>query len=275
VRVIIDGVPVEEESASISVFDWGLQRGFGCFEVIRSYGGKAFRRAGHLDRLERSLSALHIDPPVRPELDEWVSVIAAEGGDCLVRVMVTEGARDDRFTPPSRTIVLWESLPPVPPTLRLLPMTASWHPGSSNVGFHGVKWLSYAPNMAASDRARRAGFDDALLSSRDGWLLEGPTFTIAWVRGGVVETPSLELGILASITREVLVETTEELGISLKTGAYPLQRLETADEVMALSTVKEVTPVAALGDREVAQGPVAARLREAHRRIVERELGRS
>ena len=113
-RVIIDGEPMEAADASISVFDWGLQRGFGCFEVIRSYGGKAFRSGGHLDRLERSLAALHIPAPSRTDLEEWVVAVAAAGGDCLVRVMVTEGARDELFPSPSRTVVLWETIPEVP-----------------------------------------------------------------------------------------------------------------------------------------------------------------
>jgi branched-subunit amino acid aminotransferase/4-amino-4-deoxychorismate lyase len=272
-RVIIDGKALEAEEASISVFDWGLQRGFGCFEVIRSYGGRAFRAGGHLDRLERSLAALAIAPPPRDDLEGWVTSVAAAGGDCLVRVMVTEGARDELYPAPSRTVVLWEPVPAVPDTLRLLPTVAPWHPATATVGFHGVKWLSYAPNMAATDRARRAGFDDALLVSREGKVLEGPTFTIAWVHGGAVETPSLELGILASITRDVLCETTEELGIPLRHGSYDLSRVEGADEVLALSTVKEVTPVTGLADREVPTGLVAVRLREAHRAMVERELG--
>lgn len=272
-RVIIDGENLEAAEAAVSVFDWGLQRGFGCFEVIRSYSGKAFRCEGHLDRLERSLAALQIEPPVRARLEEWVAAIAAEGGDCLVRVMVTEGGRDELFDAPSRTIVLWEPVPTVPDTLRLLPTAAPWHPGSATVGFHGVKWLSYAPNMASSDQARRAGFDDALLLSRDGSVLEGPTFTIAWVHDGAVETPSLELGILASITREVLGETTGQLGLPLRAGAYPLHRVESADEVMALSTVKEVIPVAAVGEKEIPLGPIAGRLRDAHRAIVGSELG--
>ncbi len=271
--MIIDGRAMEAEEAAISVFDWGLQRGFGCFEVIRSYGGVAFRAPGHLDRLERSLAALHIEPPPRDDLEEWVASVAASGGDCLVRVMITEGARDELFPAPSRTVVLWEPVPKVPETLRLLPTVAPWHPATSSVGFHGVKWLSYAPNMAATDRARRAGFDDALLISRDGKILEGPTFTIAWVHGGAIETPALELGILASITRQVLCETTEELGIPLRSGVYDLSRAEAADEVLALSTVKEVIPVARLADRDVPTGPVAGRLLEAHRAIVARELG--
>jgi len=272
-RAIIDGVEMAAEDAVVPVFDWGLQRGFGAFEVIRSYDGKLFRAAGHIDRLERSLAALRIVLPPRDSLEGWVRRAAEVGGDCTVRVIVTGGGRDILFPTPSHTIVIWEPLPSVPDRLRLARLTASWHPGTDTATFHGIKWLSYAPNMAATDAARRDGFDDALLLTNDGDVLEGPTFTVAWVTGGVVETPGMEMGILASITREVLLEASALLGLEVREGRYPLARLLGADEVMALSTTKEVTPVAVVGEHSLGSGPIAGRLAEAHRAIVGGELG--
>lgn len=272
-RVIVDGVESSAPEAVVSVFDWGLQRGFGAFEVIRVYDGSPFRAAAHLDRLARSLAALHIPAPDRASLAAWVDRVGREGGEGLVRVVVTGGGRDPLFDAPSRTIVIWEPVPAVPETLRLEPMTASWHPGTGDGMFAEVKWLSYAPNMAATDAARRHGFDDALLLTRDGFVLEGPTFTIAWSRGGAIETPGMELGILASITRQVLLEGAERIGVEVRPGAFALDRLLAADEVMALSTTKEFAPVSAVGDTELGPGPLAGRLLAVHREIVAEELG--
>ena len=261
------------EDASVSVFDWGLQRGFGAFEVIRSHGGRLFRAEGHLDRLQRSLEALHLPSPARADLERWTARMAEAGGDCAVRVIVTGGGRDPLFDTQPIAIVTWEPLPRVPGSLRLLEMTASWHPGTDQAAFHGIKWLSYAPNMAATDAARREGFDDALLLTPGGDVLEGPTFTIAWVADGAVETPGMEMGILASITREVLLESCARLGLEIRQGCFPLARLLEAAEVMALSTTKEVTPIAEVGDRPVASGPIAGELAAVHREIVSEELG--
>ena len=272
-RAIIDGVELEAPAAAISVFDWGLQRGFGAFEVIRSYGGRLFRAGGHLDRLERSLEALHLPVPPRSDLEQWTARAAAAGGDCAVRVIVTGGGRDPLYDAPARVVVSWEPLPPVPAALRLVEMTASWHPGTDQATFHGVKWLSYAPNMAATDAARRDGYDDALLLTTAGDVLEGPTFTIAWVVEGVVEMPGMEMGILASITREVLLESCARLGLEVRQGRYPLARLLEADEVMALSTTKEVTPIAEVGERALGRGEMGARLAAVHHQIVAEELG--
>ncbi|MFQ5947276.1 MAG: aminotransferase class IV [Acidimicrobiia bacterium] len=272
-RVLIDGIAVPEGEAGVSALDWGLQRGFGAFEVIRAYGGRPFRVGPHLGRLQRSLAALEIPMPDRDRLEEWVAQVAASGGDCQVRVMVTGGGRDPLLDVPSRTVVLWEPVPEFPQPFRLLPMAAPWHPAGIPWALSGVKWLSYAANMASTDAAKRAGFDDALLLSSDGLVLEGPTFTVAWISGGTIETPSLELGLLASITRDVLMECAARLEIPSAHGVFPLERLLTADEVLALSTVKEVTPVGAVGDTTFDPGPITAKLGGVFHDIVVEETG--
>ena len=269
--MLIDGREVAEGSAQVSVFDWGVQRGFGCFEVIGSYEGRPFRLGPHLERLNRSAAALRIDLAPLEDIADWVRAVAASGGDCQVRVLVTGGGRDELFDTPSRTVVLWEPKPHVPDLLRLLPTVATWHPATDR-GFAGVKWLSYAPNMASTDAARRAGFDDALLLSTDALVLEGPTFTVAWISEGMLETPTVGLGILASITRDVLFEAAGRLETPVHQGRYPLERLIGADEVVALSTVKEITPVAAVGEHAIAPGPIAAKLGAVFGDIVREEL---
>jgi branched-subunit amino acid aminotransferase/4-amino-4-deoxychorismate lyase len=270
-RVLVDGVETPEDRASVSVFDWAVQRGFGCFEVIRSYAGTPFRLGPHLDRLERSASAIGLALPPRSRLESWVSAVASSGGECQVRVIVTGGGRDPILEVPSRTIVTWEPLPEVPVPLRLMPLEAPWHPGSASGPFFGVKWLSYAPNMASGDLARAAGYDDALLLSRDGWVIEGPTFTVGWVHGGALETPALDLGILASITRQVVLDEARRIGIEVREGRFPLQRVQSADEAMGLATVKEVIPIGRIGDAEFAPGPVTGTLADAYAAVVAAE----
>ena len=126
--------------------------------------------------------------------------------------------------------------------------------------------------MAASLAATADGFDDALLLGRDGSVLEGPTFTVAWFRDGVLETPALDLGILESITRRVVLEVASDLGIDVAEGAYPLDRLTGADEAAVLSTVKEVAPLVAVDKAEIATGPMTSKLRDAVRDRIVTEL---
>ncbi|MCP5118607.1 MAG: hypothetical protein GY953_47955, partial [bacterium] len=126
-RVLIDGELVSDTEATISVFDWGIIRGFGCFEVIRSYEGNAFRVERHLDRMENSAQALGIPLPDRSALADWIRTQAKAGGDCLVRAYTTAGSPDSLFETPGRTVVMWEELPDVPDALRVAVKLAPWH----------------------------------------------------------------------------------------------------------------------------------------------------
>ena len=80
--VLINGVP---SPPVVPVTDSSVVRGDGCFEVMRSYGGRPFAMEEHLDRLRRSAAALEIPLPPRGDLAHWVQTVAAESGDSLVR----------------------------------------------------------------------------------------------------------------------------------------------------------------------------------------------
>jgi 4-amino-4-deoxychorismate lyase len=88
-----------------------------------------------------------------------------------------------------------------------------------------------------------------------------------WRRGDVLETPSLELGILAGETRAVLVALAAELGLAVETGAYPLERMLGADEAFTSSSVREVMPVAGLDGHGYDSREAAAALQAALRRL--------
>lgn len=270
-RVLIDGRGVRPEEAVISVFDWAVQRGDGCFEALRSYAGRPFAVGPHLDRLERSASALGLSLPGRGVLTDWIERVADDGGDCVIRVLVTRGGSDPMVEAGPRVVVLWEPVPVLPDAFRLLPMPAPWHPSGFPWPLAGVKSLSYGPNVAAQRWAEGQGYDDALLVGREGEVLEGPTSSVAWVLEGTLETAALDQGILASITRAVVLEEARQLDIPVREGRFPLQRLAGAEEVLVLSTVKEVRPVVAVGEWGYDPGPLTAKLAAAYQARVRGE----
>lgn len=257
---LVDGEPVD----SLPTSDSSIIRGDGCFEAVRSYGGNLFRLDDHLDRLEFSAAALGLVVPSRDSLYAWTSAVVSGRDDCVVRIILTRGAAVPGAEGPGRCVVMSHPLPPSPGPLRLLPVAAPWHPAGRPWQLAGVKTISYAPNLAASRQAGVAGFDDALLISDDAIVLEGPTFSVGWIQGGTIYTPSLELGILASITRRVVMEVTE-----VKETVADLDVVVDADEVFVMSTLKEVTPVTALGDRAFAVGSRTRELRQRVKLVVE------
>ncbi len=264
-QVLINGQPSD---GRISVTDSSVLRGDGCFEVLRAYGGRPFAATEHLDRLERSAAALDIDLPERDDLEAWISKVSADLGDGAVRIVVTRGPSVPGLTGPSQVIVFGHPLESDESPARLYPVEAPWHAAGIDWDLAGAKITSYAPNLAASRRAHKRGFDDALLVTVEGVVLEGPTFSVAWVVDDVLETPTLELGILDSITRRVALAEARGMEIPIVEGEWRLERLDSAAEVMAWSTVREIQPVTEVGERSWHPGPVTEALARAFRSLV-------
>ncbi|MFV1970352.1 MAG: aminotransferase class IV [Acidimicrobiia bacterium] len=268
--VLMNGVVTDPANAAVSVFDVGFQRGYGCFEAMRSYNGNVFRLDGHLDRLERSADHLRMELFDRSALRSWCTEVAA-GGDGVLRVFVTGGL--DASTPGTDnvTVVYLEPLPVLPASVRLDLLDAPWHADGHVSELTGAKTLSYGPNLAATIEAKSKGFDDAALLGRGNVVLEGTTFSLGWVADGILFTPSLDSKILESITREATLEAADRIGVQVSVGRFKSDALLGSDEVFIMSTVREVMPVTAVGVVEFDAGPVTERLREAFGDLVSEE----
>jgi branched-chain amino acid aminotransferase len=217
---------------------------------------------------------LELPLPSRIDLATWCESVAERAGDSVVRAFVTGGVDPARPGTGSRVVVYAEAVVEPPPSFRVQTRVAPWHSDEVSGELTGAKTLSYGYNLAAGIAARRAGFDDALLIGRTGHVLEGPTFSIAWIDQGTLVTPALDLGILASITRAAVLEVATDRRLDVEEGSFELDRVLAADEVMVLSTVKEVLPVVAIDETSFAAGPVTTRLAEGYRKLIEAEARR-
>lgn len=266
--VLINGEPSD---GRIPVSDSSVLRGDGCFEVMKSYDGRPFAVEEHIDRLQRSATALEIPLPSRADLTRWIEQAAAELGDGAVRVVVTRGSNVPGLDDPPNVIVFGHGWEVADGPTRLLSVVAPWHAAGAEWDLAGAKVISYAPNMAASRRAKAEGYDDAVLVTTDGLILEGPTFSVAWVVDGVVETPELGLGILDSITRRKVLQVAADLGLATVEGRWDLTRLAEAEEVCSWSTLREVQAVSGVDDMVFTPGPVTELLAAGFRRLVGQE----
>ncbi|MHB1467926.1 MAG: aminotransferase class IV [Solirubrobacteraceae bacterium] len=221
----VDGAIVPVASASVPVTDDGLLRGDGVFEVIRLYDGVPFALERHLERIAGSAANLRLALDLPALTDDVAALLgAAQPKDALLRLLATRGGR---------RIALIEPLPSRPGALSL--GTVTYAPTRV---LDGVKSLSYAANMLASRLASERGFDEALLVSPHGRVLELPTASLFWAKEGELYTPPLSDHILDSITRSIAIECS-----GARERVTTLEDLEAADEAFVASTVVEVRAV--------------------------------
>jgi branched-chain amino acid aminotransferase len=244
----VDGSIMPASAAMIPATDEGLLRGDGVFEVIRVYDGHPFALEEHLQRLERSASNLRLPldlEAVRADANRLLAQAGAGPDHGQLRIVITRGGR---------RLLLTEPLHETPEHVRLGSVTYA-----PTRLLDGIKSLSYAANMLATRLAREQGYDEALLVTPHGRVLEAPTSSLFWVKDDAVLTPPLDEHILESITRRIVIR---QSGATER--SCTLEDLADADEAFLASTTREVQAVAAVDQKTFeAPGPVTARVADA------------
>jgi 4-amino-4-deoxychorismate lyase len=268
--------PLDPNAPVLHADDEAVLRGRAVFETIRVYGGRPFRLDAHLGRLAASAARLGLPPVDAGGLTVAVEEALAAGGraDAVLRLLWTPG-REGEGRPTGLALV--STLPSGHDELRVRGLrlaVVTWAPGAL---IAGAKSTSYAENMAAQDEAVRRGADDALFVAPDGAVLEAPTSNVWWREEGRLLTPSLELPILAGVTRATLLELVSGFGYAVEEGSFPLERLLAADEAFLTSSIREVMPVVAVDGAQIGNGepgPAAQTLQHALRAAAGYPLGR-
>ena len=275
---------------ALDPLDLALVRGEAVFEAMRVYGGRPFRLDAHLARLAASARAIELALPDGLAALAARAVAAAGRGDAILRLICTKGPEGSgelrRGAPVDRegqesAGTAFAICTDVPASfeedrrrgLRLVLLTTATDPllrAASPWLLPGVKTTSYAANMAAQRAARARGADDAVLVGLGGELLEAPTASLWWRTGQTLHTPSLDLGILAGITRAVLCDLAPALGLKVLEGVFTAEDLAAADEAFLSSSTRELMPVVEVDAAPIAgghPGPTTAALQAALRRL--------
>ena len=246
----VDGRITPADEATIPATDEGLLRGDGAFEVIRIYDGRPVRA----QRPPRPARALGGEPapagrtsaPSSRSRSRSCSPSAAAASSTAACASCSRAA--------GSRLLLTEPLPPTPERIRL--GVVEYAPTRV---LDGVKSLSYGANMLCGRLARERGFDEALLVTPHGRVLEAPTSSLFWAdSSGTLLTPPLSEHILASITRARVLDL-----VAVEERPCTMDDLRSASEAFLASTTREVQSIAADRGHRAAR---RARARARHRR---------
>lgn len=279
----VNGELVPATKASVSAFDRGFRDGEGVFETFRAYGDHVFRLEAHLDRARRGAEELGFDAGSHDALAEAVTSTArsnldAHGGrDSAMRLTVSPGCIDPASPFPGAplpgpTVVVTSHELAIPAAMHRDGVQAISVPFARELPH--VKSVSYLVAVTARRRAREAGAEEALLTDAAGDVLEGTSTNVFAVIGDRLVTPPLDAGLLAGVTRAVVVEVADRLGVPVDERPLPLDALLGADEAFLTATTREVIPLVTVDGATIGRGRpgrVTQRLHTAYREEVERE----
>ena len=263
-KIWLDGELVEESAAKISVFDHGLLYGDGVFEGIRFYKRRIFRLEEHIRRLFDSARAIVLEIPwTREEVCRFVvETVAANGlDDGYIRLVVTRGTGSMGLSP---YLCKRASMFIIASTISLYPqehyekglsvITSATRRPAPGALMPQVKSLNYLNNVMAKVEAIQAGALEAVMLNEQGSVAECTGDNLFILRDGVLHTPQVSDGALDGITRRVILELADQLGIPKVERSLTRYDLFVADEFFLTGTAAEVIPVVSLDRRVIGDG---------------------
>lgn len=277
----INGNVVPAEEARVSVLDTGFTFGDGVYETLRTYAGRPFELGRHLRRLRASAARLGFDIPAGDdELRARLRALLERAGNAesFIRMIVTRGVGDcsyrfERVEGP--TVVMFvrpHEAPPESTYVAGVDVTIATlrrnHPQALDPAIKSINLLN---NVLAVREAQARGAVEAILLNHRGEVAEGASSNVFAVRGGRVITPPLDAGILAGITRAIVIEVAPATGHRVHEEPLALDALRAADEAFITSSLKEVAPIRAIDGRPLGTGrpgPITLALLQAYRNYI-------
>lgn len=276
--------PEESLAPHVPVFDRSYLYGDSLYEVARTYNGQFLHLEEHLIRLFKSASLCRMklsqsistyQTECEKTLRAFLAVPGNQNLEAYCRIVVSRGTGkigfgEENLLTPTQFVIIVQPL--IPPTAVQFEKGYRYQISNERIRNHpramdpAMKSGNYLNSLLAYLESTKVGFDDALLCDGQGFVTEGTTFNIFYIRRGIIATAPLDIGILDGITRRHAMTVARKLGIEVREVRYPKERLYEADEVFMTSTIKEVFPVTQLDGKKIANGkpgPITRKLAQA------------
>lgn len=256
----INGEISDLYEAKIPFLDHGYFFGYGVYEAIKVYEGKAFALEDHLNRLENSMKEIKIIPDfTRDELKSNIYNLIAKSNlqDAMVYLQVTRGVGPRSHSAiknakPFLTMFV-SYLPPYPAEMRqkgakaIILRDERWaHPY--------IKTLNLLPNILAKQVADENEAYEAILVRDNGFISEAASSNVFAVFGDTIVTPPTDGKILAGISRLIVLRIIEKSNFKFKEEYFTVEQLKKADEIFVTNTSAEVLSITNLDGNLVGNG---------------------
>jgi len=277
--VFLNGKFLPAADAVVPLNDRGFLLGDGLFETMRVANGKPFRCAQHLERLTRGADFLKIKLPFTPgEIQKFAGELIEQNklAEAILRVTLTRGAGARGYSPKnSGPPTLAMTLHPLPPVNADEPVQWSLVTSSFRLpagdALASFKTTSKILNVLARAEAEEQGADEALLLNANGEVAETAGGNIFWVYQDKICTVPTGRGVLPGITRAVVLELCQSLGLETNKRVIKPEQLRNAEGIFVTQSALGIVPVVAFDGVPVAPSPLVDQIAAAYHEVLTKE----
>lgn len=244
-----NGSFIDEEKASVSILDRGFLFGDGVFTTMKVVDGKVQFFQKHLNRLITHCELLNIEFPEihYATLMELVDKNSAKEGGWRLKIIITGGS-SSLLSLSKR--VCGNVIITLKPYERELPEQAilAVYPESVIRPSSRIKSLAYLDRLYIKEFALKNQTYDALVLSKEGYILETAFSNLFWCRDHVFYMPSKKLDLLSGIALEVYCEVAEKIGMQVVEVEMLLDQLESNTHVFCCNALTGLVPIHQIGN---------------------------
>jgi aminodeoxychorismate lyase len=268
--VFLNGQFLPEAQAVVSISDRGFLLGDGLFETMRVAGGKPFRFAQHLERMTRGADFLKIKLPFTPkELEKSAGQLVEQNkiADAILRVTLTRGPGERGYG------FNGEFKPTVAMTLHVAPSLENpieWNLVTSSFRIPAAdplssfKTTSRILHVMARAEAKEKSADEALLINTNGEVAETASGNLFWIYDDKVCTVPTGRGILPGVTRAVVLEICQSLGLETNKRVIKPEALQISKGIFITQSVLGIVPVSSFDGKTVTPSPLVDQITRAY-----------
>lgn len=255
--LFLNGEFVKAADAKMDLYSQSLHYGYSVFEGIRSYKTengttKIFKATEHFDRFKASAQAINLPYTYNTEslIERTNQLLALNNlGDAYIRPVVYAPANMS-FTQNTESFVFiqaWE-MGPFLGDKRIRVMTSSFQrPNPKGFKIHAKAAGHYVNSIMASQEAKAAGYDEALLLDMHDHVAEAPGANVFFEKEGTLYTPSVG-NILPGITRATVIELCAAHAIPVVETSFGIDAIKGADAAFFCGTAAELIGLESIDD---------------------------
>lgn len=245
------------KKAAVSVYDLGVLRGYGVFDVMCTHNGKPFLIEDHWKRFLNSARELNLKVPI--SLENYKNVIRKlldKNGykKSIIRTVLTGGESPDGFSHQlgeETFFILIEKFIPIPKNIFMEGAKVITLDYCREIPH--AKITNYLQSIRRQAEKKKNGALEIIYVNQ-GKALEASTSNFFIVKNGKIITTNK--GILFGITRNKTIDIAKKSGFEVKERDVSVKELFKADEVFLTATNKDIVPVVEIDGKKIGSGKV-------------------